>query len=309
MRRAGRFGDFIGCENYPKCKYTRPITLGIKCPKCNEGEFVRRGTSKGRGARADFLRLQPLSGLRFHNSARTDCRALPEVRRAVHCREADEARQFPGLHPRKLRLGSGCARAATIRPSARASRRGACGRRRPIKILNFDREVPGGKALFELEMCFPPAKAGGLHLDPPLKQSALVWLTSKRDSSTACPGASRAKAKSRDTPLGMTMVRRAVLLFAGCGSTPGQAWSADGGSKLPHSTGIAPSCEANEGQVAQLNAGRKASGLPGRRRRERLSYIFRARCQCERRLENELVTPVKSDTDSATFYQLSNQMS
>jgi DNA topoisomerase-1 len=50
IRRAGRYGDFIGCQNYPKCKYTRPITLGIKCPKCNEGEFVRRGTSKGRGA-------------------------------------------------------------------------------------------------------------------------------------------------------------------------------------------------------------------------------------------------------------------
>jgi DNA topoisomerase I len=49
LQRQGRFGDFIGCENYPKCKYTRPITLGIKCPKCNEGEFVRRGTAKGRG--------------------------------------------------------------------------------------------------------------------------------------------------------------------------------------------------------------------------------------------------------------------
>ena len=49
LRRAGRYGDFIGCEKYPKCKYTRPITLGIKCPKCNEGEFVRRGTTKGRG--------------------------------------------------------------------------------------------------------------------------------------------------------------------------------------------------------------------------------------------------------------------
>ena len=49
LRREGRFGDFIGCQNYPKCKYTRPITLGIKCPKCGEGEFVRRGTSRGRG--------------------------------------------------------------------------------------------------------------------------------------------------------------------------------------------------------------------------------------------------------------------
>jgi len=49
LKRHGRYGEFIGCEHYPKCKYTRPITLGIKCPKCGEGEFVRRGTSKGRG--------------------------------------------------------------------------------------------------------------------------------------------------------------------------------------------------------------------------------------------------------------------
>ena len=49
LRRHGRYGDFIGCSKYPKCKYTRPITLGIKCPKCGEGEFVRRGTAKGRG--------------------------------------------------------------------------------------------------------------------------------------------------------------------------------------------------------------------------------------------------------------------
>jgi DNA topoisomerase-1 len=50
VKKHGRFGEFIGCSTYPKCKYTRPITMGIKCPKCNEGEFVRRG-SAGRGGR------------------------------------------------------------------------------------------------------------------------------------------------------------------------------------------------------------------------------------------------------------------
>jgi DNA topoisomerase-1 len=50
VKKHGRFGEFIGCSNYPKCKYTRPITMGIKCPKCNEGEFVRRG-SAGKGGR------------------------------------------------------------------------------------------------------------------------------------------------------------------------------------------------------------------------------------------------------------------
>ncbi|MGB8473272.1 MAG: type I DNA topoisomerase [Candidatus Acidiferrum sp.] len=50
VKKHGRFGEFIGCSGYPKCKYTRPITLGIKCPKCNDGEFVRRG-SAGKGGR------------------------------------------------------------------------------------------------------------------------------------------------------------------------------------------------------------------------------------------------------------------
>jgi DNA topoisomerase-1 len=50
LKKHGRFGEFIGCSGYPKCKYVRPITLGIKCPKCNEGEFVKRG-SVGRGGR------------------------------------------------------------------------------------------------------------------------------------------------------------------------------------------------------------------------------------------------------------------
>jgi DNA topoisomerase-1 len=50
VKKHGRFGEFIGCTGYPKCKYTRPITMGIKCPKCNEGEFVKRG-SAGKGGR------------------------------------------------------------------------------------------------------------------------------------------------------------------------------------------------------------------------------------------------------------------
>lgn len=46
--RAGRFGKFIGCENYPECNFTKQISLGIKCPTCNEGEVVSRRTKNGR---------------------------------------------------------------------------------------------------------------------------------------------------------------------------------------------------------------------------------------------------------------------
>lgn len=44
--KAGRFGTFLGCSNYPKCTHTQPITLGIKCPKCKQGEIVERKTKK-----------------------------------------------------------------------------------------------------------------------------------------------------------------------------------------------------------------------------------------------------------------------
>lgn len=40
--RSSKFGKFIGCENYPNCKYTEQLTLGIKCPKCNQGEIVEK---------------------------------------------------------------------------------------------------------------------------------------------------------------------------------------------------------------------------------------------------------------------------
>jgi DNA topoisomerase-1 len=48
--KEGRFGKFIACENYPKCKNTKTIvqSSGIKCPECGEGEVVERRTKRGR---------------------------------------------------------------------------------------------------------------------------------------------------------------------------------------------------------------------------------------------------------------------
>ena len=46
----GRFGKFMACKNYPECKNTKPIVnkIGVKCPKCGEGEIIVRKTKKGR---------------------------------------------------------------------------------------------------------------------------------------------------------------------------------------------------------------------------------------------------------------------
>jgi len=90
VKKSGRFGEFIGCSGYPKCKYTRPITMGIKCPKCNEGEFVRRG-SAGKGGRGRPRVFTAALVTRIAISPRPTCpspKTVPEVRRAVHRRKA-----------------------------------------------------------------------------------------------------------------------------------------------------------------------------------------------------------------------------
>jgi DNA topoisomerase-1 len=46
--RQGRYGKFIGCSSYPKCRYTAQIPLpGVACPECG-GPVVEKRTRKGR---------------------------------------------------------------------------------------------------------------------------------------------------------------------------------------------------------------------------------------------------------------------
>jgi DNA topoisomerase-1 len=47
--RWGRYGKFISCSNFPKCRHTEPILekIGVKCPK-DGGEIVERKTKRGR---------------------------------------------------------------------------------------------------------------------------------------------------------------------------------------------------------------------------------------------------------------------
>lgn len=46
--KSSRFGKFLGCSRYPECKNIMPITLGIKCPKCGEGEILERSTKRSK---------------------------------------------------------------------------------------------------------------------------------------------------------------------------------------------------------------------------------------------------------------------
>jgi len=52
----GRFGKFIACSGFPECKNAKPLQVAVtdkngekmKCPKCGEGEIVKKRTKKGR---------------------------------------------------------------------------------------------------------------------------------------------------------------------------------------------------------------------------------------------------------------------
>jgi len=48
--RVSKYGRFLACSNYPKCKYKFDLenTIGILCPKCKKGEIVKRKSKKGK---------------------------------------------------------------------------------------------------------------------------------------------------------------------------------------------------------------------------------------------------------------------
>ncbi|HEY4475122.1 MAG TPA: type I DNA topoisomerase [Candidatus Paceibacterota bacterium] len=56
--KMGRFGKFLACSGFPECKNTKkmansvakepPKKIGLKCPKCAEGDVVERRVSRGR---------------------------------------------------------------------------------------------------------------------------------------------------------------------------------------------------------------------------------------------------------------------
>jgi len=48
--KEGRFGKFLACENYPKCKNTKTIIIDskVKCPDCGDGTVIERRTKRGR---------------------------------------------------------------------------------------------------------------------------------------------------------------------------------------------------------------------------------------------------------------------
>jgi DNA topoisomerase-1 len=49
--KQGRYSKFIGCSNYPKCKFIepleKPVDSGVTCPACNQGTLVKKKSRYG----------------------------------------------------------------------------------------------------------------------------------------------------------------------------------------------------------------------------------------------------------------------
>ena len=45
--RNGQYGEFVSCSAYPKCKYIKQNTIGVKCPVCHVGEVVEKKARRG----------------------------------------------------------------------------------------------------------------------------------------------------------------------------------------------------------------------------------------------------------------------
>jgi len=48
--RMGRFGKFLACSGFPKCKHTKQIIVktGLTCPECGKGDVIERKTKRGK---------------------------------------------------------------------------------------------------------------------------------------------------------------------------------------------------------------------------------------------------------------------
>ncbi len=45
--KSGRFGRFLACSNYPECKTTKAVSIGINCPEC-QAPLSERRTKRGK---------------------------------------------------------------------------------------------------------------------------------------------------------------------------------------------------------------------------------------------------------------------
>lgn len=93
--RTGRYGEFIACLSFPKCRYIRniekkddnkeakkPNSIGLTCPVCKEGEVVERFSKRGK-----FYGCSAYPKCTFVSNYKPSDQSCPECGHFLHIKE------------------------------------------------------------------------------------------------------------------------------------------------------------------------------------------------------------------------------
>ena len=127
--KLGRFGGFVGCSNYPECKFTRQLTVGA--------DGARRHAQARRGPRHRPRSHRALRPLRQLSAARRSHQGREGRGGEAQAREPAEGRRARRDRPRPRREA---ARPAPHHRQASGRRRGHHRRRRPLRPLRQARQ-------------------------------------------------------------------------------------------------------------------------------------------------------------------------
>ena len=113
VMKRGRFGRFLACTRYPDCKGTKPVSIGVSCPKGCGGYISEKRSRRGK----TFYGCSSLSEVRLRELGPAAERGLPAVRQRLPGRQVlEEDRPLRRLPEQGVRL---------------PARRGAAGRGGP----------------------------------------------------------------------------------------------------------------------------------------------------------------------------------
>lgn len=155
VKKKGRFGEFLGCSGYPECKNIRrldkqgnpaplPEPTGVACPKCGEGEMLKR---RGRFGRPFFGCSRYPDCDYTTNDLALVSEYVPEPAGAARNGGGDDAATpaSDGKKPTKRSSRSSTTSSGTSKTS-KTSKTGKTGKTSKTTSKSSTRKSPSGKA-------------------------------------------------------------------------------------------------------------------------------------------------------------------
>ena len=91
--RNGQYGEFVSCSGYPKCKYIKQNTIGVKVSRVP----VRANRREESAPRQPLLWLLGISEVRLYRELQAGRQEVPGVRQPLSAGEDPQVRRLPRL--------------------------------------------------------------------------------------------------------------------------------------------------------------------------------------------------------------------